>query len=134
MNDPVKRIISATLITAAIVFGLSAIKSQTPTARPLGAFTLGGPNTTNCPIGSVCTNYTVSIPNISLNATGELGVQKPTGPIKGMVLFFSESRGTAWWQYGSSTYLEPSTVPPFFASLLDAGYEIVQVKWNVDWA
>jgi hypothetical protein len=129
-----KQIISATLITAAIVFGLSAIKSQTPTPRPLGTFTLGAPNTTNCPIGSVCTNYTVSIPNISLNATGELGVQKPTGPIKGMVLFFSQSRGTAWWQYGGSTYLEPSTVPPFFASLLAAGYEIVQVKWNVSWA
>jgi hypothetical protein len=134
MNNLTKQIISATLITAAIVLGQRAIKSQAPTPRPLGTLTLGAPDTTNCPLDFVCTNFTVSIPNISLNATGELGVQKPTGPIKGMVLFFSESTGTTWWQYGASTYIEPSTVPPFFASLLNSGYEIVQIKWNLSWA
>src|SRR6202022_160009 len=84
----------------------------------------------NCPSGLECTDFTVQVPGITNNATGILGVNRPRGQINGVVLFFSESTGTGWWEYGTGGTVEPSTVPPFFNSLLGAGYELVQVKWN----
>ena len=42
-------------------------------------------------------------------------------------MFFSGTAGTDWWQ------MKSPLVPPFFQSLLDNGYELVQVAWSISW-
>lgn len=53
--------------------------------------------------------------------------QKPVGQIKAIAMFFSGSDGTEWWS-GTSTQ-----VPAFFQSLLNDGFELVQITWANGW-
>jgi hypothetical protein len=127
MNGPTRQTTSFVLITCALALGAASLRSQSRTPRPLGTFTLGPEETTNCQSGFTCNKFVVACPNIPVDATGVIAVQKPTVPAKGMIMFFSGSTGTGWWQ------MKSTLVPPFFQSLLDSGYELVQVTWNMSW-
>src|ERR1700730_16127347 len=127
MKKPTRRTTSFVLITSAFVLGAASIQSESPTLRPLGTFNLGPAEATNCPSGFTCNKFAVACPNIPVDATGVIAVQKPTLPAKGMIMFFSGSTGTGWWQ------MKSTLVPAFFQSLLSNGYELVQVAWNISW-
>src|SRR5437899_882151 len=116
MHKSTRQIAATTLVTVAITLSICAIHADNPTRRRLGTFTLGASDTTNCPAGFTCKKFAVACPNIPVDATGVIAVQKPTGPTKGMIMFFSCSAGTAWWQ------MKSTLVPPFFESLLSNGY------------
>jgi hypothetical protein len=94
-------------------------------AREFGAFTLGGINTQQpCPAGFTCNNFTVTCPDIA-SITGTMADRKPTVPKVGLIVFFSGSEGTKFWSTGGDVLTEP-----FLQSLLDRGYELVQIKWG----
>jgi len=61
---------------------------------------------------------------------GELAVRSPNGQIKAVDVFFSGSTGTGWW--GAQVSPQPS-IEQFFQSLLSAGHQVIQVKWNNPW-
>jgi hypothetical protein len=106
----------------------SAIRSQSPTARPLGVFTLGHYFTTGCPGGFLCYDFTVSCPNVAQTIPGAIAVKLPTVAPTGVVVFFSGAGGGEWWQRTSAL------VPPFFQSLLNRGLILIQVQWgNSGW-
>jgi hypothetical protein len=53
--------------------------------------------------------------------------EKPAGQIRAVAMFFSGAGGSEWW---SGTSPE---VPAFFQSLLNDGFELVQVYWTQGW-
>jgi hypothetical protein len=100
----------------------AAVKTNGQAGRALGTFILGPTTTQGCPSGFTCNTFTVICPGIA-TITGVIADQKPVGQIQGMVMFFSGDTGTTWW---SGTSPE---VPAFFQSLLDSGFELVQIQW-----
>ena len=102
-----------------------ALRASDPPGRPLGTFMLGTPTTVNCPSGFACTNFTVVCPGL-LQIPGGIADQKPTVPTRGLVVFFSGSVGGTFWSASGSTTL----AQPFLQSLLDNGFELVQVRWG----
>ena len=120
-------IVAVALIGRALSANNPTVDSLSTTARPLGTFALGTATTQDCPTGFTCTNFTVNCPGISQNETGVIADQRPAGQIKAVAMFFSGEDGTGWWA-GTST-----AVPAFFQSLLNDGFELVQVKWTDGW-
>ena len=101
-------------------------RSPTPTpGRALGTLMLGTPTTVNCPTGFTCTNFTVICPGLAQIAGG-IADQKPTVQTRGLVVFFSGSVGGSFWSMNGVTTL----AQPFLQSLLDNGFEIVQIRWG----
>ena len=120
--------ISVVLTITGLLLVHSAIRSQSLTARPLGVFTLGHYNTTGCPGGFLCYDFTVSCPNVAQTIPGSIAVKLPTVAPTGVVVFFSGAGGGEWWQSTSAL------VPPFFQSLLNRGLILIQVQWgNSGW-
>jgi hypothetical protein len=95
--------------------------------RPVGTFTLGMPRPAGCPSGFTCNAFTVSCPGIAKNETGMIADQKPVGHTKGVVMFFSGSEGSKWWSE------EGTKASAFFQSLINDGFELVQVRWARGW-
>jgi len=128
MNNPGKRIISSALITAAIALGLSAMRSQTPTPRPLGSFTLGGLGapTSGCPSGFTCYNFTTICPNIvrTHNGDGHIAIMRPAGAPTQLDIFFPGAGGKFF--EGAN----PILVDPFYQQLIGAGHIVVDVQWG----
>src|SRR5712692_2479824 len=125
---------SVLLAIAAMALIGHALSANGPTvnsssiAKPLGTFVLGAITTPDCPAGFTCNTFTVICPAIAENATGVIAVQKPLGQIKAVAIFFSGSGGGDWWDKASTE------VPAFFQSLLNDGFEVVEVRWlNVGW-
>jgi arylsulfate sulfotransferase len=105
----------------------TATPTATPVGRALGTFILGPTVPSGCPTGFSCNNFRVVCPAIAQNATGIIADQKPNGQIRGVVIFFSGAGGSNWWS-GTST-----GVPAFFQSLLNVGFELVQISWSNSW-
>jgi hypothetical protein len=124
-------LIAQPLLRADRSFTSAAMPTQKPTststplaveARELGTFTLGTPSQP-CPVGFTCNNFTVTCPALD-PITGTIADQKPTVQPRGLVMFFSGDTGTDLWSNASPL------IQPFFQSLLDQGYELVQVAWG----
>lgn len=96
----------------------------------LGTFLLAAPTTNACPTGATCYNFTVAIPNVPYNATGELAVRTPSGTVQATDVFFSLEAGNGWW--GGQPNPTP-LVATFFNSLLAQGHQIVLIRWNGSW-
>jgi hypothetical protein len=99
--------------------------------RPLGTFILGSPVTSGVPSGFTAFNFTVNCPGVPTGAgsgTGQIAYENRNGrtPV-GLIIFLSGADGGRWWS-------EPDTtlVYPFFQSLLDKGYELVQIQWGAN--
>ena len=129
-----RKSISILLATASIGLIASGLRANDPTvqslaasARPLGTFVLGATTTSGCPTGFSCNSFTVATPGVLTNASGIIADMKPPGAIKGVLMFFSGGDGTTWWQEKSVE------VSAFFQSLLNAGFELVQVQWSGGW-
>jgi hypothetical protein len=126
---------SVLLIVLAISLGVIAFRVDNATlsaqslptglgVRPLGTFTLGGVTSAGCPTGFNCNTFTVTAPGVTQNIKGLIADQKPTVATRGLIVFFSGDNGTSWWSANSSN------VPTFFQSLLNSGFEVVQVAWS----
>jgi hypothetical protein len=102
-----------------------ALKASDPPGRPLGTLMLGLPTAINCPTGATCNNFTVICPGLA-QITGSISDQKPTIPTRGLVVFFSGAVGGIFWSQSGAT----SRADPFMQSLLDNGFELVQVRWG----
>jgi hypothetical protein len=116
---------SVLLATLTVVLMGAAPGASGAPGRPLGTLMLGAPTTIECPTGFTCTNFTVICPGLA-QITGSIGDQKPTVQTRGLVLFFSGSVGGSFWSSNGTTGL----ALPFLQSLLDNGFEIVQVRWG----
>ena len=127
MRKIARKITSIWFLIGAVTLSICAMRAENPTTRPLGTFTLGPEATNSCPEGFTCNRFSVACPDIPVDATGSIAIQKPTGQTKGMIMFFSGSAGTDWWQTKSTL------APPFLQSLRNDGYEVVQVAWNISW-
>lgn len=125
-------IVAMALIGRALTANDLAVNSVS-TAKPLGAFILGATKTQGCPTGFTCNSFTVVCPFIAENAAGVIADQKPVGQIKAVAMFFSESEGNTWWSYNSAGTAPIATVDPFFQSLLNDGFELVQIRWARSW-
>ena len=105
-------------------------KIETP--LPLGTFTLGSVETTDCSTsitGWTCSNFSVSCPSTE-NFSGFLAVKLSTAPIKaGMVVHYSGDDGALWWDGSPNPTIFS---PTYFNNLLAAGYDVVQVKWSAN--
>jgi hypothetical protein len=113
--------INALFTSLVVILGtLQPIKAQ----RALGTFILGAQTTEGCPSGFTCHSFTVNCRDVP-PLRGVMADQKPTVQIKAVVMFFSGAGGGAW--LGSKDVVLTS---PFFQSLLDKGFELVQVKWG----
>ena len=117
----------ALLATVAMALICHSRAANTPAERPLGTFTLGTPRPAGCPSGFTCKTFTVICPGIAKNETGMIADQKPSGQIKGVVMFFSGSEGSKWWSE------EGTGAPAFLQSLVNDGFELVQVRWARGW-
>jgi hypothetical protein len=80
-----------------------------------------------CPSGMRCEVVEVSCPDVRAAARGELATIEPTGPLKGIVVFFSGSDGTMWWTDRG----EPASA--FLFDLGRRGYRAIQVRWQTPW-
>src|SRR5437016_4250313 len=102
----------------------------TPTPLPLGTFTLGSVETTDCPSsvsGWTCYNFQVSCPSTE-NLNGFLAVKLSSAPTKaGMIVHYSGDNGNLWWD-GSPNPTSFSTT--YFNNMTAAGYDVVQVRWS----
>ena len=114
-------------MTAALALGLSALKSQTATPRPLGSFTLGRPGapTSGCPAGFTCYNFATICPNIvqTHNGDGHIAIMRPAGAATQLDIFFPPAGGQFW-------YRNPMLVDPFYQQLIAAGHIVVDVQWS----
>ena len=115
-------------MTAAIALGLSALKSQTPTPRPLGSFTLGqlGAPVSGCPTGFTCYNFTTICPNIvqTRNGDGHIAIMQPPSAATQLDIFFPGAGGKFW------EGINPPLVDPFYQQLIEAGHIVVDVQWS----
>ena len=127
MNKSARQIIASALITGAIALGLGALKSQSPTPRPLGSFTLGqlGAPTSGCPAGFTCYNFKTICPNIvqTHNGDGHIAIRQPAGVATQLDIFFPGAGGEFWYKNGT-------LVNPFYQQLIAAGHIVVDVQWS----
>jgi hypothetical protein len=96
-----------------------------------GTFILGSAETTDCPSGFTCNNFTLDSHGIIQEnhpLPGEIAVMTPSAPARRMVVMFSGSGGSKWW-----TGSNPLTVmvTDFLKKLSSNGVEVVMVRWGL---
>ncbi len=96
-------------------------------AQAQGTFTLGStaPTGTACPTSYVCTQFTVSAPNIP-DRKGVFAHKRGATGRSGLVQFYSGSEGSAWWATTTASLA-------MLNNLIAADYDVVQVRWINGW-
>src|ERR1041385_1723918 len=126
--------IASRVLAALIVVGVAVqlprmqVRATTSAPWPLGRLSVLYSVTPPCLSGYRCTAVKIDQCNgVSQAITGVLAASAPTAPARGMVLFFSGSKGTEWWTTGSAQ------AEPFLQGLRALGFWVVQVRWKDPW-
>jgi hypothetical protein len=116
------------IVGVAIQLPQRPARASAGTPWPLGTLTLPSGVRPPCLSGYTCQAFKVDQCNgVSQAATGVLAKAAPTTIARGMVLFFSGSKGTEWWTNGSTI------AEPFLQGLRALGFWVVQVRWKDPW-
>lgn len=126
-----KRFITLMVAVLASAVTCVALAAMYPNDRPLplGTVYLEGivpPGSEHALVDEHVT-FTVSCPDVRDDARGILGITRPEGSARGVVMLFSGGLGTGWWAG------ENQLVADFFRRLGDAGLTIVMVRWIDSW-
>jgi len=121
------------LVTSAALVAL-ACGTEAPTgpedtpsspALALGTVRTTAANARDCPRGVVCRGIEVDCPGIP-TARAFAGVASPVGTPRGVLLFTSGGSGMGF-------ALEARSRGDLLEQLVDDGFEVVQVSWDVNW-
>lgn len=107
----------------------------------------GGGRGAECLPGLECQGVQVTCPDVRRPARAVLGIGRPTGTPKGLIVFFSGGGGTQWWAREASNDLKFSgqaksqavdqqaaqNADAMLADLRSKGYETVQARWVTAW-
>lgn len=94
---------------------------------PLGKLTLREAASESAPDGYEVSAFEVTCPRVEQPLKGALAVAPHRGTARGLVMFFTGGKGTRWWAGGSGKTTRLAE------ELRDAGFVIVQVKWDDTW-
>lgn len=116
------------MLVSLVLTTLPAPASATPTEWPLGQLELV-PGNPRCVPGFKCTEFVVSeCTNVAADARGVLALSRPADSPRGLVVFFSGTRGTEWWNGGFG----PAVTT--LGRLRDVhDFVLVQIKWTDSW-
>jgi hypothetical protein len=120
-----------------------------PTSFGLGQVSEAGPGGRGgqCLPGLECRGVQVTCPGVQRPARAVLGIGKPSGTPRGLIVFFSGGGGTQWWAREASNDLKFSgqsqsasidqqaaqNADSLLADLQSKGFETVQARWVTAW-